>query len=734
MKIAIGKDKSNNKEYLNMTKSKLINRTNFILYIKDFFVICFPMLLCAIVVFGDNWNQYGMWNDNQRQWIHIMDTSLNSFFHGKGMPFYNFYNYKGIEIYGQGYYGLYNPLIWLSWLVGKIIHVKTMTMYIYICGFLGNLAVNLIAKKLKCTWYNTAFMIIAYMFTPIIYNGGNWYYIWMNYWIIPMLIYSILLWNSMNIWKNILFTSAILLASILSGNSQYTVMHYIIYGICGCFICVIKRYKKFFMNLLCSILFSIMLGLPFLYDLLKASTRSLVFGENTDFLSSPFHPFKYLCLNIIPNRIKGLRDLLNSLIIRNENIDYYDSYNTEYLFIGALVFGTILFLCYLLHKKLDKNRKLSFEDVVGISCVIMWLFWLMYIGGKHFYVAEIFSHLPIINRFRYLYKAIFVMPPLLIIPVGIGLNCIVKFGKWKKILVYFLFLVAGIEQLIECAEAVQNSYPDYNYSYLSDIQDYDRENYRTIFITSDEDNHEFINGVPYANANVSAGIQTVGGFDLTCGKLTESMLELYAEIEWVGLTGSNAVCVGDLQEYIDKNEDGIGKFINALKENSVGYIMTQNSNLNSFLENVNENGVKTKSIYYNMKNGVEIFQLKDIPAIARSKSGCKINIENMQMDSMDIVIPNNCGPILLDERYNENLCGYFLEENSDRKTEVELYPYNEKISIIPPNRKGTIHIVYKNPVESICVFLTVIYMIFILLEIVIGIRDEGCHDDKRNII
>lgn len=211
--------------------------------IKTISIIVIPIIILVFFILKENWNRWGMWNDNQRQWIHIMDRALSNFFSGKGMPLYDFFNYGGVEIFDEGYYGLYNPLIWIAWLLGKALCSETMPVYIYLCIILGNLAVYLITRELDVPYFNSFLIVLLYMFVPTLYNPGNWYFVWMNYWIVPMLVFSVMVRDRLSKVMNILLPSLLLLASILSGNSQYTVMHFISWaGIC--LILFVKNYKN----------------------------------------------------------------------------------------------------------------------------------------------------------------------------------------------------------------------------------------------------------------------------------------------------------------------------------------------------------------------------------------------------------------------------------------------------------------------------------------------------------
>lgn len=223
--------------FISNNMKKLLNNI-----LKIGLIIIIPILILTVFILKENWNRWGMWNDNQRQWIHIMDSALCDFFTGKGMPLYNFFNYNGVEIFDEGYYGLYNPLIWLAWILGKILCAETIPVYMYICIILGNITVYIITRKLNISYFNSCLIVLVYMFSPVLYNAGNWYFVWMNYWIIPMLILSIMLWDKSANLMNIILPSMLLLTSILSGNIQYTVMHFISWGIVCLVLCASCKY------------------------------------------------------------------------------------------------------------------------------------------------------------------------------------------------------------------------------------------------------------------------------------------------------------------------------------------------------------------------------------------------------------------------------------------------------------------------------------------------------------
>ena len=268
------------------------------------FAVTLPLFLIVFVMLPDSWKELGLFDDTTFQWLPIMNKALNQFFAGNGIPYYDFYNFKGMEIFDEGYYGLYNPLIWLAYIVRYLTKIETTVVYTYECMLIGNIVVYLLGEKLKANYATKLILILSYFGGCGLYGRICWYYIWENYWIIPAIIISLF-----NIYEErregIVSLIFILVFSILSGNIQYTAYHYLIVimyitilGIC------LRKSCKSLKWAASSLVISISLSAPFLLLLNIAGKRSFYFsGYNSDFFTMPVNPLEYIIFNSVPANI-----------------------------------------------------------------------------------------------------------------------------------------------------------------------------------------------------------------------------------------------------------------------------------------------------------------------------------------------------------------------------------------------------------------------------------------------
>ncbi len=446
-----------------------------------------------------------------------------------------------------------------------------------------------------------------------------------------------------------------------------------------------------------------------MYGLISASGRSSYFRDGRSFLSCPYHPFKYVFSVLVPNT-GTIKSWFDTFFLPNQKgAIYYDGYNTRFLFMGGFLIFVMVYLTRVAISKETGQEKERFYSMAGVACLWAVFFWILYIGGESFILAGILAHFPVIKGFRFLYKAIYVIPSLLVLPASIGLSKVCGFKVKWKIAIYAVCFICLAEQVYECKSAIAEPYIEYDYEYLQEIEGFEKNNYRVLFLTADEDNHEIIDCMPYANANVTAGIQTIGGFELTCGKLPESMKTLYAGVEWVGLSGSNAVQKSDLLNYFDEDRENLRKFILALDENSVGYIMTRNADLDDIFRKMEEYGYLTEIIYHNDQNQVEIYKIKNVVPLATDETGKQIDITKLDLDQFEMLTGGESKKIKLNIRYNKNLHAYFTDYNGDRY-DADIQQNGNGVQVNLPSSEGVLIIKYENKIYSMGIFLAIVYL------------------------
>ena len=679
--------------------------------LKNFVAVIAPLFCLVIMLhfFHNGWRGFCLRDDNLKQWIHIINAGLNQFFHGKGMPFYNFFIYEGVEIYDEGYYGLYNPLMWIAFLLGKIIGAETISLYIFLLIFCGNLVIYKITAENKLPYGMRFLVVFSFTFLPIFYyQGQRWYYVWNNYLVVPLIIYSLNIWKRLSVRKNIFLIAFIFLLSVTLGNAQYTFMSFISWGILTFF--TLKNNKKYLFYFICGWLIGGMLSMPFIWGLLSAAKRGRCISHN--FFSSPIHPLRYLFFTLLPDN-NSLKTMFYDIFLPKQHYvaDYYQ-YCISFLFLG--IFG-FLTLGFVFHFKKNKN-------IFAMQCLFLFLFWTIYMGGEEFILASLLYHVPLVKMFEHLFKAVYIMPSFLVLPACVEIKYLEEkyFSKKNaKYVIYATFIFLLLFQIYEANRANGEYYRMNDYSYIKHFsKSINIKDYRFLFFTDNGDDVWSLYPIPYINSTVTAKLQTVGGFEPFHGAVSNSMLDLYAGVDWMRMTHGNCIVKNEVLKYFDDDDNNVSKFAAALRQNSVRYIITRNSELTDFSDRLLSAGVSIKKIDYNDDVNVYIYEFSNIPAIATDEKGGALNIESIELDRLKIQLPNHAlTKIVLRERFNKHLKAYHVLKSGHRD-KLDLFAASDTVEILFSENSefgGSVIVRYENCIYSIGVCITIILLLAIIV-------------------
>lgn len=133
----------------------------------------------------------------------------------------------------------------------------------------------------------------------------------------------------------------------------------------------------------------------------RASESSVIFsGKNSGFFDAPLHLSNVLLRGLIP-------ECVIKFLTKSQIEEYY--FSKDFYFNGVLMLFFFISLFVLIKKK-----KWSYFDKLTIAYIVSIVFFVFFTLGEGYIVADILSLLPIINRFRCLYKAYFMLSPLLL--------------------------------------------------------------------------------------------------------------------------------------------------------------------------------------------------------------------------------------------------------------------------------------------------------------------------------
>ncbi len=362
-------------------------------------------------------------DDNRTQWFPVIEKTYADLFETGTMPFYNFYLLKGLAIGEPGYYSVSNPLMLLSYVLANFIPLGCSTVAVYICiqTLLGNLFFYTLCREIKCSPAVSAVAIAAYFSCSVFFENSIWYYAFVNYMFVPLLLWAFI---KLKGTKYEYFGCGVILAfDLLMGNVQYTCYHYIIF----CLICVtmiVFKELKYIKVMLSNIAVGIILSLPF-FGLLLNSSGGL---NDNEFLSFGIMIIDLLINSFVP------KAAINAICgnIPMESAPYLSLMK----YMGGIMAALIVCLAAAVIYKIKSGRSLEKEQesvlkrissgVVGmyknicssdyhkktfIGIAVCFIFFLFVMNRG--FTAYLLNSIPVINKFRYLYKVLFIIVPLL---------------------------------------------------------------------------------------------------------------------------------------------------------------------------------------------------------------------------------------------------------------------------------------------------------------------------------
>lgn len=367
-------------------------------------------------------------DDNRTQWYPVMEKAYGDILEGR-IYYYDFYQMKGMSIAEQGYYGIMNPFMLLSYCIAHYtpLHWSAITIYIIMLFVMGNIFFYLVCRSIGCHEKLAILMMLSYCTAGCFASFYYWYYVYNNYFMIPLLLYVFLAFGER---KAGYFVFGIILAlDLYLGNAQYTCYHYILFCIL-CMVMVFIRKFRFFLVMCTNILTGVLLSLP-LFVLLKGAAGN--FGKNENFFDYPVYLFSMLLHSFVPHGILHVFNQSFSLLgvnvmSRRDNLVLYMGAPFLLLCVFMIVQITGIIkkaesemvsletksaLKYMLgkiHGVYDKTVHMSFEKQMIFGCVVI-LFCFLSLAGEGV-AAAILNRVPVICNFRYLFKAIFVIVPL----------------------------------------------------------------------------------------------------------------------------------------------------------------------------------------------------------------------------------------------------------------------------------------------------------------------------------
>lgn len=386
------------------------------------------LIIILSVFFMLLWNNFYreafLYDDNRNQWFPVMEKAYEQLFSEGTLPSFTFYLAKGLPIAEQGYYSILNPFMLLSYIIAHTLPFGYSTITVYICmmAALGNVFIYEICRFFGLDVRVSALVTAAFFSCSTFLAFYYWYYIYNNVLFIPLLIYVFLKLHGTK--AEYFACGAVLAAELFCGNVQYTCYHYMFYCIV-CLVMIVTGQKNSIKVMISNIAVGLLLSSPMFLLLFGASSD---FG-GSEFMHDPLHMIGIIVNTVVPDGILmslGLSPKIfsSNVMGRADGFLFYTAACTVPVLICA-----VSKLCSI-RKELPKgntDEKLRcvgkmasnwFGElkgdfvraaVVGICCGL--IIFLNTCDGN--ILAVILSVLPVINRFRYLFKAFFIVVPAL---------------------------------------------------------------------------------------------------------------------------------------------------------------------------------------------------------------------------------------------------------------------------------------------------------------------------------
>ena len=623
-------------------------------YIGILGVVFFSLAVFMIISKGNL--KFGLFIDNQTQWLPVIDKAYQTFFQTGRFPTIDFFQMQGMKIYGQGYYGSWNPFMLLAYVLRRyalsFLDTNTISVYIVMMIIFGNICCYKIFREAGLSVSHSVLLSVILMSVSIYTVLRYWYYVYNVYFILAWLLLRMIKRQSCYEY------GAILALSLLMGNIQYTVYLYMVFFVIMMISFLRGEKKALSMLVSNSIWMGFLSSVPALL-LMQASSSSVAFSESSSlYYSSAVHPVMWGIFSWIPATLLGdagtiFEEKVYSGILMPDTTEF-PGINGFYM--GAVLCAAVIFVIQ--HKMYKRDRLYT----ISCACVGAAGILLLLSFGKAGILAIFAEQIPFLNRFRILAKYLVVLPPLLLPCTALVLR-----EKKPKRNVYLgiilVFLVSGLIQNRELTFHVVKAQPQISVERLKEL-DADYGNYRIVGFTSPsemffvyphwEDYNErekisleekFAN-----NMGSSANIITSGGYDTVFDyeqfKMSDAVLGLGEGLSDTEFSCRNLVNEEHffLKEYNPENIDyhkNIERLRHQLVANSIKYFIFSKDSvyIQEFYDLLEEMKMEIEWQQPFMEHTV-IISVKGIDSIVRTAEGDKVDA-TVEMDRITFEIEDS---------------------------------------------------------------------------------------------
>lgn len=472
-------------------------------------VTTFPVFLLLIASKANS--NFLLYDDNFTQFLTLIDFGFKNLFQGH-LPLVDFHQMLGMPIIEQGIYGYTNLIMAISYLIAQIkfLDTNTITVYIYISFVLGSIFAYLLATVFCSNKFYAVLVTLAYNVVIPYLSSSGWYYVWNNFFVVPLLLYACFL--------TITYSSKILLGLAVSvcvalGNIQYAAYDLIAVLILTLWLIAFHDERLKLLKLLAyNFLTCIFCLLPvlILYVRILTSTISVV-GDPAAYATA---------------LLKIFYSVLFPPFLLDKSTYYLSLYKADFIFyanffIGALAILAMWGFCiavYYLVKRIDK--RFSVWVIASFSTALFFFFSMS--GHDSLIYNLFFLHTSILKEFRFPFKFIFVIPPLLIPGAAYSLEYLRNSVASKPGKILFLAVIIGLVSCSVYYIFTKNWESDKRFTYsstkaaLEKNKIIDANNFRFIGVKTEKIIRAFnsIENFLAANAATDLNEYAVGGYQM----------------------------------------------------------------------------------------------------------------------------------------------------------------------------------------------------------------------------
>ena len=277
-------------------------------------IVLYSILFFAIILSKNRSSLYV--DDNILQWGPVINKAFDNIFSGNGIPYWNFYQYKGINIFSSGYYGLLNPFMYVSYAISHYLmngFLETLIVYEIIMYILGNLMMYKILRTLNLKRSTIIIAMLTYSTSVIFFLFSFYYFTFNNYFFMPFLMWTFIQTNSK---RTRYFIPGIVLAfSLLMGHVQFSCYYVMVYCIFQVVASVQKKKLKELVPLMTNLMIFIGLSSGIIIGSMKVSgDRSLILSGKEGFFAlnvTISNIFKPICIVLFNNKTISYDNYMN---------------------------------------------------------------------------------------------------------------------------------------------------------------------------------------------------------------------------------------------------------------------------------------------------------------------------------------------------------------------------------------------------------------------------------------